>query len=76
MNEPQLSGVLSGFAFFIIGVILIIWREAITQWSASGQRRWLGKVGERVARESRPSSFILGGVGLIVAGALIVLLSF
>ena len=63
-----------GTALAVFGVVLIIWRESISDLMRARQRSYFGRLGERVARESAARSYLIIGPFGILTGLAIVAL--
>lgn len=57
-----------GVVAIVGGAVVIKARKSLTTAIAEGQRVFLGRFGEVVARQTRPSGVVIAGIGFILVG--------
>jgi hypothetical protein len=62
-----------GSALVVFGVVLIVWRRAISDFMRTNQREFFGKAGQRVARKSAAKTYlVLGPFGILIGACILV----
>lgn len=64
------GGIVSIF-LIAAGLLLIVRRERMAEWSARAQRRSLGRLAEPTARRASPISMLLAGFVSLIGGLIL-----
>jgi hypothetical protein len=75
-NLPsRLAGTAFGLVLIAVGVLIVLNRQTIWEWIVGEQEARFGRLGLALSRRSRPSALLYPGIGAILMGLLVMVLS-